>query len=65
MPLQNKQCPSCGRDFRGYNDPDLKNGMPCPADDCPSHWEEQGKTYAEELYKIISLQRKEHHASLD
>lgn len=34
------QCPCCGRDFAG--DDVLRPGDDCPADECPSHWEEVG-----------------------
>ena len=44
--LKDRKCAACGRDFtHEIDDSDTKDGMPCPSDDCPSHWEEQGKEY--------------------
>ena len=39
-------CPSCGRDYAGYEGDDaVVQGEPCPSDDCPSYWEEIGVPY--------------------
>jgi hypothetical protein len=39
------ECLICGRIYEDEDAPDLEHGMPCPAEDCPTHWEEQGRTF--------------------
>lgn len=43
--VQDHKCAACGRDYEGEFDDDTQDGMPCPSDACPSHWEEQGLEY--------------------
>jgi hypothetical protein len=39
--LKDGVCQSCGRDYSKDGDLEELDGK-CPADDCPSKWEEQG-----------------------
>lgn len=42
------ECGSCGRLYTTEDD-NVKPGMACPDEDCPSHWEEVGRAWPSEL----------------
>ena len=39
------ECQHCGRLYDAEEEPPLKEGGPCPDEDCPSHWELIGKDF--------------------
>ena len=41
----NLECQHCGRLYDAEDTPPLKEGGPCPDEDCPSHWELIGKDF--------------------